>query len=98
MDSWHTVLSGNDRAGQAQAAWFISIWGESSLDTRPIIKREIELGGHIETDLELFFDPDRSPTNLELLQEVQGIACEVGRPLATHQMARELYGIKVSIR
>jgi uncharacterized protein (DUF849 family) len=49
--------------------WCISIWGEGSLDTRPIIKRAIELGGHIKTGLELFFDPDRNPTNLDLLQE-----------------------------
>ena len=46
------------------------------------------------TGLELFYDPDRNPTNLELLQEAQEIAREVGRPLATHQTARELYGIK----
>lgn len=54
--------------------WFISIWGEGSLDTRPIIKRAIELGGHIKTGLELFYDPQRNPTNLELLDEVQEIA------------------------
>jgi hypothetical protein len=57
--------------------WCISIWGEGSLDTRPIIKRTIELGGHIKTSLELFFDPDRNPTNLDLLQETQEIARQV---------------------
>ncbi|MDX7950300.1 3-keto-5-aminohexanoate cleavage protein [Lichenihabitans sp. Uapishka_5] len=73
--------------------WFISIWGEGSLDTRPIIRRAIELGGHIKTGLELFYDPDRNPTNLDLLREVQEIAREVGRPLATHADARRLYNI-----
>ncbi|MBC7736009.1 MAG: 3-keto-5-aminohexanoate cleavage protein, partial [Candidatus Saccharibacteria bacterium] len=42
---------------------------------------------------ELFYDPARNPTNLELLQETQAIAKEVGRPLATQQGAREIYGI-----
>jgi 3-keto-5-aminohexanoate cleavage enzyme len=74
--------------------WCISIWGEGSLDTRPIIKRTIELGGHVKTGLELFFDPDRKPTNLDLLQEVQEIAREVGRPLATHEEAKRIYNIK----
>ena len=74
--------------------WCISIWGEGSLDTRPLIKRTIELGGHVKTGLELFYDPDRNPTNLELLQEVQEIAKEVGRPLATHEDARKIYNIK----
>lgn len=73
--------------------WCISIWGEGDRDTRDVIKRTIELGGHVKTGLELFYDPARNPTNLELLQEVQEIAREVGRPLATQQEAREIYGI-----
>lgn len=73
--------------------WFISIWGEGSVDTRPLIKRTIELGGHVKTGLELHYDPNRNPTNLDLLQEVQEIAREVGRPLATHDDARRIYNI-----
>jgi 3-keto-5-aminohexanoate cleavage enzyme len=73
--------------------WCISIWGEGGLDTRPIIKRAIELGGHIKTGLELHYDPGRKPTNLQLLQEAQEIAREVGRPLATQQQAKAIYAI-----
>lgn len=73
--------------------WCVSIWGEGGLDTRPLIRRVIELGGHVKTGLELFYDPNRKPTNLQLLQEAQGIAREVGRPLATQQQAKEIYGI-----
>ena len=59
-----------------------------------IIRRAIELGGHIKTGLELFYDPDRNPSNLELLQQAQEIAKDVGRPIATQDEARALYNIK----
>lgn len=78
---------------KARTNWCISIWGEGDRDTRDVIRRTIELGGHVKTGLELFYDPARNPTNLELLKEVQDIAREVGRPLATHEEAREIYGI-----
>jgi 3-keto-5-aminohexanoate cleavage enzyme len=71
--------------------WYISIWGQGALDDTGILRRAIELGGHIKTGLELFYDPARQPTNLELLQQAQEIAREVGRPIATHQEARALY-------
>jgi len=74
--------------------WFISIWGEGNLDTRPLIKRVIELGGHIKTGLELHFDPERNPTNVDLLREAQDIAKEVGRPLARQDEVRSILGLK----
>jgi uncharacterized protein (DUF849 family) len=73
--------------------WFISIWGEGDYDYRPLVRRTIELGGHVKTGLELHYSPHRNPTNLELLQEVQEIAREVGRPIATHADARRIYNI-----
>ena len=36
---------------------------------------------------------DHNSTNLELLQEVQAIARDVGRPLATQDDARRIYNI-----
>ena len=71
--------------------WYISIWGQGALDDTEVLRRAIELGGHIKTGLELFYDPARNPTNLELLQQAQEIAREVGRPIATHEQARALY-------
>ena len=76
--------------------WFISIWGEGNADTKPLIKRVIELGGHVKTGLELHFDPDRKPTNVELLKEVQDIAKEVGRPLARQDEVKSILGIAPS--
>ena len=72
---------------------YISIWGQGALDDTSILRRAIELGGHIKTGLELFYDPDRNPSNLELLQQAQDIAKDVGRPIATHDEARALYNI-----
>ena len=74
--------------------WFISIWGEGGFDTRPLLKRVIELGGHIKTGLELHFDPSRKPTNVELLQEVQALAREVGRPLAKQDEVMGILGLE----
>jgi len=83
-----------DLMGDCGLPWFISIWGEGNIDTRPFIKRVIELGGHVKTGLELFYDPNRNPTNVELLQEAQEIAREVGRPLASSDEARSILGFK----
>ena len=73
--------------------WFVSLWGEGGIDVKPFYKRVIELGGHIKTGLELHYDPDRKPTNVELLQEVQAIAHEVGRPLAKQSEVSDILGI-----
>lgn len=71
--------------------WYISIWGQGALDDTAILRRAIELGGHIKTGLELHYDPASNPTNLELLQQAQEIARDVGRPIASHDEARALY-------
>ncbi len=73
--------------------WFISIWGEGDYDYRPLMRRTIELGGHVKTGLELHYSPNRNPTNLELLKEAQDIAREVGRPIATQADARRIMNI-----
>jgi 3-keto-5-aminohexanoate cleavage enzyme len=73
--------------------WYISIWGEGDVDPKPVMRRAIELGGHIKTGLEPRYSPDHNPTNLELLEEAQEIAQEVGRPLATQDEAREMCGM-----
>ena len=74
--------------------WFVSIWGEGGTDTKPLLKRVIELGGHVKTGLELHFDPNRNPTNVDLLQEMQEIAREVGRPLAKQHEVANILGLE----
>ena len=58
------------------------------------MKRVIELGGHLKVGLEMHFDPNSKPTNLDLLLEAQELAREVGRPLATSAEAKAIYGLK----
>lgn len=79
---------------QVKHPWYISIWGQGGLEDTTILRRAIELGGHIKTGLELFYDPNRNPSNLELLQQAQEIARDVGRPIATQDEARALYNLK----
>jgi hypothetical protein len=55
---WSTIYLGTFRSG-----------GEGDTDYKPIMRRAIELGGHIKTGLELHYSPNRNPTNLELLEE-----------------------------
>jgi hypothetical protein len=58
-----------------------------------VIKRTIELGGHVKTGLELFYDPARNPTTWSCSRKCRPSPRKYGRPLATHQEAREIYGI-----
>jgi len=74
--------------------WYVSLWGEGGINTRPFIKRIIELGGHVKTGLELHYDPGCNKTNIELLTEVQEIAREVGRPLARQDEVRTILGVE----
>lgn len=73
--------------------WFLSIWGAGSEAEIPLMRRAIELGGHLKVGLEMHYDPTDKPTNLELLQQAQKIAREVGRPIATPSQAKEILGI-----
>lgn len=83
-----------DMMKECDLPWFVSIWGEGSADTTPLLKKVIELGGHIKTGLELHFDPNRKPTNVELLQEVQELARDIGRPLAKQHEVKDILGIE----
>jgi uncharacterized protein (DUF849 family) len=72
--------------------WSVSVWGGDLLRT-PIARRALELGGHLHVGLEEHFDPERKPTNEELVREAAELVAEVGRPLATPRQAAELLGL-----
>ena len=62
--------------------WSVSVWGGDLLQT-PVAQLALELGGHLHVGIEEHFDPERTPTNLELLEEAKALCASVGRPLAT---------------
>lgn len=72
--------------------WSVSVWGGDLLET-PVARLALEKGGHLHIGLEDHFDPERTPTNLELLEETFKLCAEVGRPVATTAQTRELLGI-----
>ena len=62
--------------------WSVSVWGGDLMAT-PVARLALERGGHLHVGLEEHYDPDRSPTNLELVEQAVALAESVGRPLAT---------------
>ncbi len=72
--------------------WSVSVWGGDLMAT-PVARLALERGGHLHVGLEEHFDPDRKPTNVELVQEAVALVASVGRPLATNDDAAELLNL-----
>jgi uncharacterized protein (DUF849 family) len=73
-------------------AWSVSVWGGDLMAT-PVARLALELGGHLHVGLEEHFDPDRKPTNLELVEEAVALATDVGRPIAGCAEAVAMLGV-----
>lgn len=61
--------------------WSVSVWGGDLMKT-PVARLALERGGHLHVGLEEFADPDRQPTNVELVEEAVALCAEAGRPVA----------------
>jgi len=72
--------------------WSVSVWGGDLLQT-PVARMALELGGHLHIGIEEHFDPNRTPTNVELIEETKALCAELGRPLATFAQTRQLLGM-----
>jgi len=72
--------------------WSVSVWGGDLAQT-PVARLAVELGGHLHVGLEEHFDPDRKPTNVELVDEMVALCQSVGRPVATCKEAAEIIGL-----
>jgi uncharacterized protein (DUF849 family) len=75
--------------------WAVSVWGGDVLAT-PIAQLAVERGGHLVVGLEPFADPNRTPTNVELVTEAAALAAKVGRPVAGEAESRALLGLPVA--
>ena len=73
-------------------AWSVSVWGGDLMKT-PIARLALELGGHLHVGLEEHFDPDRKPTNVELVSEAVSLCIDVGRPVATSEQTLAILGM-----
>lgn len=72
--------------------WSVSVWGGDLMAT-PIARMALERGGHLHVGLEEFYDPQRFPTNLELVREAVALCARVGRPVADSAQASQWLGL-----
>ena len=72
--------------------WSVSVWGGDLMQT-PIAKLALELGGHLHVGIEEHFDPERKPTNEELVLEAVQLVEKVGRPVASPADAERILGL-----
>ena len=72
--------------------WSVSVWGGDLMQT-PVATLALELGGHLHVGLEEHFDPERKPTNEELVREAVRLVEKVGRPVASGADAARILGL-----
>ena len=75
--------------------WSVSVWGDDLMKT-PIARLALERGGHLHVGLEEHYDPERKPTNVELVEEVVALCGDVGRPVASSKQTLEILGMSES--
>lgn len=88
----YALLAYLDMLEGTDIPWSVSVWGGDLMAT-PVARLALELGGHLHVGIEEFYDPDRSPTNQELLAEAVALCNEVGRPIATCSETAEMLSL-----
>lgn len=88
----HALLAYLDMLAGTDLPWSVSVWGGDLLAT-PVARLALERGGHLHVGLEEFVDPDRQPTNAELITEAVELCEQVGRPVASCDEAAALLGV-----
>jgi 3-keto-5-aminohexanoate cleavage enzyme len=85
LDAYLGMLQGFD------VPWLVSSFGDDCVGCG-LAEEAIKRGGHVQVGLEPY-SGDRTPTNVELVQEVVDIAQRYDRPIATPAMAADLLGL-----
>jgi uncharacterized protein (DUF849 family) len=86
------LLAYLEMLAECNLPWSVSLWGGDLMQT-PIARLAVERGGHLHVGLEEFFDPERKPTNLELVEEAVALCKSVGRPVATSEDAARILAL-----
>ncbi|MDG2113311.1 MAG: 3-keto-5-aminohexanoate cleavage protein [Actinomycetota bacterium] len=88
----HALLAYLDMLDGTDLPWSVSVWGGDLMAT-PVAAMALERGGHLHVGLEEFHVPDRTPTNVELIEEAVALCAEYGRPVAGCAEAAEILGV-----
>ncbi|MDH4143895.1 MAG: 3-keto-5-aminohexanoate cleavage protein [Acidimicrobiia bacterium] len=88
----NALLAYLDMLEGSDLPWSVSVWGGDLLAT-PIARLALERGGHLHVGLEEHYDPDRQPTNVELIDEAVALCTELGRPVASCAEAAAMLGV-----
>lgn len=92
MPTEYGLLAYLDMLEGTDLPWSVSVWGGDLMAT-PIARLALERGGHLHIGVEEFYDPNRSPSNEELMHEALELCAKVGRPIATTAQTVELLGL-----
>lgn len=85
LEAYLEMIEGSD------LPWLVSSFGDDCVGCG-IAEEAIKRGGHVQVGLEPYVGP-RTPTNLELVQEVAQLAARYERPLATPAEAAQILNL-----
>ncbi|QTD56739.1 BKACE family enzyme [Parasphingorhabdus cellanae] len=85
LDAYLEMIEGSD------LPWSVSAFGDDCVGCG-LAEEAIKRGGHVQVGIEPYGGP-RTPTNVELVEEVVALAGRLGRPIATPEQAAAMLNL-----